>query len=191
MTFLNQSTCARQWSNAWINSCVTTRFIWDCWRMLFWQRTICRRKDIGSLFSHFQHLPYFSETQHTPSTAFRVFRLVFFNINSLMILKCTRSNSMEHLSFILFSWLTQVSVLVDLILATKHWKIWSPLKGDYVQHLPEMWQHQNLHWHSHHSFHKKSAGHWRQCWKAQTNKVTEKNLKNFSHYLSQWCYYTE
>lgn len=50
LTFLNQSTWARQWSKACINSCATTRFIWDWWRMLFWHRTICRRRDTGSFF---------------------------------------------------------------------------------------------------------------------------------------------
>lgn len=59
----------------------------------------------------------------------------------------------------------------------KNYKNCSPLKEDNVQRPPEMWQNQNLHWHSHHSFHTKSAGHWRQCWKAQTNKVIRKNLK--------------
>lgn len=122
MTFLNQSTCARQWSKAWINSCVTTRFIWDCWRMLFWHRTICRRKDTGSLITKFQHLPCFSETQHTSPTAFRLFRSLFFNINSLIILQCTSSNTMEHPLFILFSWLSQISALANLILVTKCWR---------------------------------------------------------------------
>lgn len=67
------------------------------------EQSVEKKKDIGSLFNKFQYLPYFSETQHTSPTAFRLFRSVFFNINSLIILQCTTSNTMEHLSFILFS----------------------------------------------------------------------------------------
>lgn len=46
LKLLNQSTWARQWSKAWISSCVTTRFIWDCWWMLFWHKTICKPTQI-------------------------------------------------------------------------------------------------------------------------------------------------
>lgn len=42
LKLLNQSTWARQWSKAWISSCVTTLFIWDCWWILFWHKTICK-----------------------------------------------------------------------------------------------------------------------------------------------------
>lgn len=41
LKLVNQSTRALQWSKAWISSCVTTRFMWACWWMLFWHKTIC------------------------------------------------------------------------------------------------------------------------------------------------------
>lgn len=41
LKLLNQSTRALQWSKAWMSSWVTTRFMWACWWMLFWHKTIC------------------------------------------------------------------------------------------------------------------------------------------------------
>lgn len=69
LKLLNQSTWARQWSKAWINSCVTTLFIWDCWWILFWHKTICKHTTPHSflmLKKNFQshqnllHLYYYS-----------------------------------------------------------------------------------------------------------------------------------
>lgn len=177
MTFLNQSTCARQWSKACINSCATTRFIWDCWRMLFWHRTICRR-DIGSLFTKFLRDPC-----RTP-TAIRLFRSMFFIISSPTILQCpssARFNTSKHLSHIYFQdfnsgiSMNKSSSLFFIREQDSKKTVASPVRWQcLIWCLPEMWQNQNLHWHSHHSFRKKSAGHWRQCWKAQMNKVCDK-----------------
>lgn len=49
LKLLNQSTWARQWSKAWMSSCVTTRFIWDCWWMLFWHKTIYKHEGTWSI----------------------------------------------------------------------------------------------------------------------------------------------